>query len=160
MDAVEKLALIDTTLERTAEQLGDITGPVLARYYQRCPEVKALFAELGRGNSAEIEGQMVESILYCFMVWFKSPGEIRILLSESVIHHLLTLGVTLEGFTHLLVSAWEVIAASIPAENSAELAVWSELRAGLQAIIDDSFKSLSPAQQERAAAPKFISTEM
>jgi len=133
--------------------VGDITEPVLMRYYQHCPEAKALFAELGRGNPAEIEGQMVESILYCFMVWFKSPGEIRILLSGSAIHHLSTLGITLEGFTQLLLSAWEVITASIPPENQIELEIWAELRAELLAIIDDSFTFLSPAQQERSSAP-------
>lgn len=151
MDVAEKLALIETTLERTAEQLGDITGPVITHYYQRCPEIKALFAELGRGNPAEIEGQMVESILYCFMTWFKSPGEIRIILSESAIHHLLTLGVTLEGFTYLMVATWEVITGTIPPDCHDEMATWTELRSDLLAIIEASFKSLPPAQQQRVS---------
>ena len=106
MDSNEKLFLIETRLERIAEQLGDITAPVMTLFYQRYPAIKAVFAELGCGDPVLLEAQMIENILYCFMVWFKAPAEIRILLAESAIHHLMTLSVALDVYTGLMTATW------------------------------------------------------
>jgi hypothetical protein len=151
MDAAEKLAVLNTTLERAADQLGDITAPVMALYYQRFPQSLERFEQLWPGKRAELEGEMVERVLYCLMVWFESPGEIEIMLSGSVLHHSDTLHVGPDWFAGFLDAAADVIAGTIPAECSDEHAVWEELRRDLLSLIEQSGRYVQP----RRAPPPF-----
>jgi hypothetical protein len=132
------MGLIEQTLNRTAEQVGDITGPVMARYYQRFPEAMTAFDTHAQGNRPRLEGEMVERALYCLMYWFESPGEIEILLSGSVLHHNDTLQVPPTWYNELLQATAEVIVETIPPENSAELAAWEALCSDLREVIEQS----------------------
>lgn len=79
---------------------------------------------------------MIENTLYCLMHWFSSPGEIEILLLGSVPHHHDTLHIPADWYVDLIEATADVIAETIPAENTAELAVWNELRSDLRGVID------------------------
>ena len=142
MQVEEKQALLHASLERVAEQMGDITGAVMECYYRRFPGARAAFEELWRGNREQLEGEMVERALYCLMYWFESPGEIEILLSGSVLHHNDTLRVSPDWYGGLIDATADVIVETIPAENGAELGVWDELRRDLRAVIEHSRKFL------------------
>jgi hypothetical protein len=135
--AAEKTARVDDILMRAAEQIGDVTGPSMQAYYRRCPAALAAFEKHSLGNLAQLEGQMIENTLHCMMHWFNSPGEIEILLLGSVPHHNDTLQVPADWYVDLIEATADVIAATIPADNTAELAVWNELRSDLCAVIDD-----------------------
>lgn len=137
MELAEKKELLDASLIRAAEQAGDITGPAIDLYYRRYPAAKAVFERLGVGGKAQLEGQMVENTLYCLMYWFECPGEIEILLSDSVPHHHDTLEISLDWYNGLIEAVADVIVDTIPAENLAEKAVWDELRTELCAIIEN-----------------------
>lgn len=143
MSAPEKTALIDRILTRTAEQLGDITDPVMALYYRRFPHARKLFELHSEADLRSLEGQMVEQALYCLMYWFDSPGEIEILLLGSVPHHNDTLHVPPDAYRELLVAAADVVEETIPLENSEELAVWEHLRSELTELIDRSSKFIT-----------------
>lgn len=137
MQNTEKAALVDNILMRAAEHIGDITAPAMAVYYRRHPEAQAAFEAHGLGSRAHLEGMMIENSVYCLMNWVNSPGEIEILLGGSVPHHNDTLQVPPDWYGALIEATAEVIAATIPAENNAELAVWNEVRRDLRGVIDD-----------------------
>jgi hypothetical protein len=140
MDVVKKQALLHSSLIRAAEALGDITAPVYALYYIRCPEARLRFDELGLGERTQLEGAMVQQTLYCLMYWFDSPGEIEIVLTSTIPHHIETLGVSGKMFTHLISAVCDTIIATIPAQEEHELAVWRELHADLIGLCEESAK--------------------
>ena len=136
MNTAEKAALIEDILMRAAEHVGDITEPTMAAYYARCPAGEAAFEHHCLGQRSRLEGQMVENSLHCLMNWLESPGEIEILLGESVPHHRDTLNIPPNWYSDLIEATAEVVAATIPAENSTERALWSEIRNDLRELIE------------------------
>jgi len=138
MDIEEKRSLLEASLERAAEAVGDITQPVMELFYRRFPEAGKSFEELWPGNRDKLEAEMVERALYCLMYWFQSPGEIEILLSGSVMHHNDTLKVPPEWYSGLIEATAEVIVATIPADQAGERAVWEELRRNLSDLVEQS----------------------
>ncbi len=126
-------ALLHACLERAAETLGDITPHVMARYYAAFPQARDLFEALQPGGRANLEGQMVEQVLYCLMEWFDSPGEIEVVLVSTIPHHLDTLGVGAEQFFALVGTVFDALAETIPPDRADEAVVLAGLR---QAIGD------------------------
>lgn len=136
MSPAEKMALVEQTLNRAADELGDVTPQSMARFYGRFPTARATFERLSRGDLAQLEGQMVENSLLCLLNWFESPAEIKIMLSDSVPHHQTTLSVPAEWYGELIdATAEEVVAGTIPADHTQEHAIWDELRSTMQAVI-------------------------
>jgi hypothetical protein len=131
MEKAEKLALLNTSLERAADQLGDVTAPIMALYYRRYPEAEAAFERLSIGDKPQLEGGMVENTLYCAMTWLESQAEVEIMLWHTTPHHEHTLDIRLEWFTGFADALIDVIAQTIPPECRGELAVWEEIRTGL-----------------------------
>lgn len=144
MDVAEKQALIQSSLERAAEKLGDITGPVYALYYSRCPKARERFAELYPQGQDRLEGTMVEQVLYCLMYWFESPGEIEIVLISTIPHHIETLGVPGDMFSELITAVCDTVTATIPPEAEAERGVWRDLHAELAELCGESAKHARP----------------
>jgi len=128
---------------RAAEQIGDVTAPTMDVWYSRYPEARAAFETHSLGDRTQLEGQMIENSVYCLMHWFKSPGEIEILLLNSVPHHHHTLHIPADWYGDLLDATAEVIAATIPADNTTELQIWNELRSDLRGVINDCRKLIN-----------------
>ena len=129
----EKRALLDASLLRAAEQMGDITGPVFELYYSRFPHARQRFDELSDGNRGQLEGQMVEQVLYCLMTLLDCPGEIEFTLRDSVPHHSNELKVAPHWYTGLIDAVFDVLGSSIPPDDAGGLAVWNELRTQMRA---------------------------
>ena len=55
----DRLAIIEAGLERAADQLGDVTAPVMAEFYARFPAARASFSHHMPGNPASLEAEMV-----------------------------------------------------------------------------------------------------
>ena len=144
MRVEEKKQLLEHSLERVVEQVGDITQPTIERYYRRFPAAANAFERLWEGNRAQLEGEMVERAVYCLMYWFDSPGEIEIMLGGSVLHHNDTLQVPPEWYRGLIEATIDVIVETIPPGNAPELAVWGELRRELAGLVEQSRQFLSP----------------
>jgi len=146
MNTTEKNALIEEVLMRAAEQIGDVTPAAMEAYYRRHPEAKDAFEVNGLGRREQLEGMMIENSLHCLMHWFESPGEIEILLSGSVLHHNDTLRVPPDWYSDLIETTADVIATTIPAANTAELAAWNEVRSELHGVINNCRKLISKHQ--------------
>ncbi len=126
MGETDKPALISAVLERAAEQLGDITPLAVDLCYARNPEARTLFHALDTYHPARLEGAMVEQSLYCLMYWSESPGEVEIVLMTTLPHHIETVGVSAEHFTQFFQAVCDVIATTIPAEESAQRQAWED----------------------------------
>jgi hypothetical protein len=135
METAERMALVEQTLVRAAEQVGDLTAPVMERYYHRCPEARASFDSHALGDRRKLEGQMVENAVYCLMYWFGSPGEVEIMLIGSVSHHNDTLHVPPEWYSALIEATADIVGDTIPAENVSELETWKTLRTELGDLV-------------------------
>jgi hypothetical protein len=131
MNVEEKKALLHSSLERAAEQLGDITPHVMAAYYARHPGARQRFEELHPGNPGRLEGEMVEQVLYCLMEWYDSPGEIEVIFMTTVPHHVDTLHVWSGYFSDLITAVCETVVATITPAQVGERAVWQELERDL-----------------------------
>lgn len=137
MSLDRKKALLDVILERAAEQLGDITPHVMDAFYRRFPDAQARFADLASGERIKLEQQMVEQALYCLMVWLDSRAQIEIIFHTTIPHHAQTLSVRPELFSELIAAVHATIAATIPAQEAGETAVWNDLHAGMKVLIAD-----------------------
>jgi len=137
--------LADASLERAAEILGDLTQPVLERFYNRFPEARAAFAHHGGERQARLEADMVETALYCAMGWFERRSEVEIVLAGATPHHQETLAVPIAWYRGLFEALVTVVVETIPSGETDERAVWSEISAGLMAAIDATRSTLVEA---------------
>ena len=143
MNSTEKTVVIEDILMRAAEQSGDIAPAVMEIYYRRHPAAKASFEKHCLGQLAQLEGQMVENSVHCLMNWVESPSDIQIMLNDSVPHHNDVLQVPPAWYNDLIEVTAEVIEQTIPQANTAELAVWREVRTALRNVIDDCQKQIA-----------------
>ena len=126
-----KLALLETTLLRTAEAIGDLPHPVIQEFYRRHPEARNAFEFHGASMRERLEAEMIDKALYSIMTWFERPDEIVNLFQGSVPHHRFMLHVHADWYAGLLGSVIDQIARNIPLEAADELSVIEELRHGL-----------------------------
>jgi hypothetical protein len=136
--------LLDASLERAAEVVGDITAPVMARFYAAYPEALASFEHHSLGRRETLEAEMVDRALYWAMNWLERPGEISIQLGSSVPHHQETLKIALPWYRGLLEAVIDVIVDTVPADNQAELALWRQIRGELGQMVEDSKSTYTP----------------
>lgn len=128
----QRHALLDSILMRAAEQLGDLHDPVMQDYYQRFPQALALFEDHGLHQRRKLEGEMIESVLYCMMTWIERPVEVAIVLASTVPHHGVALNIPVACFAGLVDVVFDQIAATVPAGAAAEAALLAEIRERLQ----------------------------
>ncbi len=129
-------AAIEARLERAAEQLGDLTAPVMAEYYRRFPEARASFAHHAPHGPERLEAEMVGNTLYYVMSWFHSPVEARIYFDTSVPHHRVALDVPPDWFRGMIDTLIDVVEAAVPAVDAAEQQAWTEMREALVGLVE------------------------
>ena len=129
-------AAIEARLERAAEQLGDLTAPVMAEYYRRFPEARASFAHHAPHGPERLEAEMVGNTLYYVMTWFQSPVEARIYFDTSVPHHRVALDVPPDWFRGMIDTLIDVVEAAVPAVDAAEQQAWTEMREALVGLVE------------------------
>jgi len=136
MEITRKKALMEASLERAAETLGDITPHVLRAFDERLPGARAHFAQLGADQTEKLEQEMVAQALFCLMDWFDNRHAIEIVFAHSVPHHVETLAVDVGSFAGLVSAVADTILSSVPADAHDERAVWRELCADMIAVIE------------------------
>jgi hypothetical protein len=136
--------LLDTSLERAAEVLGDITAPAMTRFYETYPDAREAFEHHALGNREKLEAEMVENALYWAMNWLDRPTEIVIQMGSSVPHHQETLKVAPPWYGGLLNAVIDVIAETIPPDQPEELALWNRIRRELGETVDASKSTYAP----------------
>lgn len=130
-----RTALFDAVLERAAGELGDLTAPLIDRFYRRFPEARQCFERHALGDRARLEAATVDASLYCVMHWLERPAEVRLILSDQVPHHCDTLGVDLGWFAGLVEELVALIGATVPADQPQMQSVCSDLAVDLQQAI-------------------------
>lgn len=146
MDAATKQHLLDSSLTRAADLLGDITPHVFERFYPAHPVAFDRFEELSLHRRHELEGQMIEQSLYCLMQWFESPDSVRIIIVGTLPHHVETLDVPLTAFAGLMDTICTVIDSTIPADQPDERAIWVELREAMHGLFEEGQQFLNPSK--------------
>ena len=131
MDKIRKLELMNAALERCADRLGDVTAPIMARYYALYPGGRAAFERWADGNLPRLEGSMVENTLYCLMTWLERPTEVKIILEQSLPHHHHTLHIPPALFSQFVEATADVVMETIPPGHDEEWSIWAEIRADL-----------------------------
>lgn len=130
-----KRALVERSLERAGDMLGDITQPLIDRFYAAYPAAQASFEHHGLGKRGLLEAEMVGNVLYCLMIWFERPEEIRIILYDSVPHHQETLKVEADWYEGMLYAGIDLIESILPEDATDERAAWQAMRAGFAETI-------------------------
>lgn len=126
--------LAHQTLERAAETIGDVTQPAMDLFFERFPEGRSLFTAHASATVGNLEGQMVESVVFYILQWIEQPGEVRMALGQSAWHHFGSLGVEPAHFEGLIDSVHEVIGNTIPLAEKDELDAWMSISASLKDI--------------------------
>lgn len=146
----EQEALLEAILMRAADQLGDLTIPVMARFYQKFPEALAAFEHHGLGKRERLEAEMVETVLYSVMTWIERPIEVAIMLYGSVPHHRNTLHVRPEWYRGLINALVDLLDGTIPVGAVAEVRLLTEIRAGLLEAIAEALAAVETVQSASA----------
>lgn len=131
----ERLARIETGLERAAEKLGDVTGPVMAEVYRRMPDAHANFRHFSPQNPAALEAEMVGNTLYYVMTWFEKPLEARIAFDSSVPHHRVALNVPPDWYRGFIEAFLDVVEPAAVVDD-ADREAWATLRHGLVGLVE------------------------
>lgn len=142
MGIEERRNLFNSSLERAANLLGDITPRVLELYFSRCPDALDAFEHHRPGSAARLQSEMVSQTLYCLMEWLENPLVVEILLMGTIPHHLTTLHVSPQHFLELIRATSHTIMATIPATANDERAVWEELQHDLEALFAEGAQGL------------------
>ncbi len=129
-------AAIEARLERAAEIIGDLTDPVMRRFYAAWPDARASFAHHSPHNPAKLEAEMVGNTLYYVMTWFVSPTEARIYFDTSVPHHRVALDVPPDWFRGMIEALVDVVESASPPLDRAEETAWREVRKALIALVE------------------------
>jgi hypothetical protein len=130
--------LLDTILQRAADQLGDLRPHVMTRFYDRFPQARTIFETESAGHREKLEGDMVEQTLYCLMTWVERPTEVRIVLQSTVPHHEAALHVPEALFGGFLDAVIDTIACTIPDESAGECDHLASIRADLRQATSDA----------------------
>ena len=124
----DRLALAERSLERLADERGDVTGEVLAAYYARHPDARASFEHHGLGHTQLLEARMVSESLFLLLQWIESPSTARIDHGTAIPHHNDTMQVPPHWYLGLVDAALEVLLDSIPSDSGDEIAMWLAVR--------------------------------
>ncbi|MFM1982527.1 MAG: hypothetical protein RJB22_1246 [Pseudomonadota bacterium] len=134
----ERQAIVTRALERAAEQIGDITAPVMAAFYARFPEARDSFVHHWPDRPAQLEQEMVGNALYFVMIWYERPSEVKYALWSSVPHHDVALHVPPTWYAGLMDATISVLAATAPNTDPAEAQMWRDMQVDLDQLIKTS----------------------
>jgi hypothetical protein len=141
-------ALLEQILERAAEVLGDITPATLELYYARYPLARQAFVEHGCGYTQRLELEMVDSALYCLMIWFVRPLEVDIIYSDAVPHHEL-LNIPAAFFAGLQEALVDVIDQTLASTDSESKTLLAQMKNQMISLINSySFRQALVLRQD------------
>ncbi|MEZ5682000.1 MAG: hypothetical protein R3E14_11995 [Erythrobacter sp.] len=131
-----RLALAERSLQRLADERGDVTDEVLAAYYARHPDARASFQHHGLGETKALEARMVSESLFLLLQWIESPSTARIDHGTAITHHNDTMQIPPHWYLGLVDAALEILLGSIPANCAEERAMWLDLRGEFAGFVE------------------------
>lgn len=151
--AEQRAAVVESIFEAAAEELGDVTEPVMAEAYRLCPESRASFEHHGLGDSvALLEANMVEQTLYAVLAWPEDAETSKIAIAGTLPHHIETLDVPADFFWCLFDALFDVIGKVIDPVDTLKLAVWRELHTEIRQFFFEECAALGAETEQRATA--------
>ena len=126
--AEDRPALAQRSLQRLADERGDVTEEVLAAYYARHPDARASFEHHGLGETKALEARMVAESLFLLLQWIEAPSTAKIDHGTAIPHHNDTMRIPPHWYLGLVDAALEVLLGSIPEEHEEERAMWLAVR--------------------------------
>lgn len=136
--AVQQQALLDRSLNRAADVLGDITPHVFARYYDTFPDARRCFLEHGGTTPHDLEGEMVAQVIYLLMEWVREGSWATYIWATTVPHHVYTLHVPVTYFVGLSDAVIDTIVATIPPDCESEQRYWDEVRTATHDLVAEA----------------------
>jgi len=155
-----KMQLLDTIMERACDILGDVTPHVFNLYYVTFPEARAHFVKHARSKCGQLEGQMVEQILYCLMEWPESPEQVKIILLDCGPHHVETLDIPPGLFCGLIDAVCNVIDKTIPQQEEDEKALWKSIHNDVRAVCLDQLETVGKGSFRRDGSRPRMTMEL
>ena len=131
----DKAKLLESIFADVAEQLGDITRPVMARTYELCPEAREAFEVNCLGGISSLEANMVEQTLYCVMDWIENQDNSKITLLHTLPHHTDTLNVPLKSFYSMFEALFGVVENSVLNTDKKKQELWQEIKSEIHAYV-------------------------
>ena len=131
-----RMALAETSMARLAEQKGDITAPVLERYYRHMPDARTSFIHHGLGNQAELEGRMVAETVFLLLRWAENPAIAKIEQGTTIVHHQDTLVIGPHLYIGLIDAVLGELLETIPPGAQDERELWLTIRAEIAGFIE------------------------
>ena len=140
----KKAALIDEIFSLAAEELGDITTPVITRAYQLCPEGhKAFQTHALTNNLFDLEANMVEQTLYCILDWTRNREASKVAVFSTLPHHIETLEVSLEMFLSPFEALFDVIERVILPSDTLQQTAWQTLRTDFFCFCEEDLSAIA-----------------
>jgi hemoglobin-like flavoprotein len=136
MDAtIDREGLVRESLERLAQQRGDITAEVLERYYTAHPGARQSFERHGLNDTAGLEARMVSESVYLLLRWVEEPVAARIDQATTIVHHNDTLDIGPRWYMGLIDAVVDIL---VEAAGDApdERALWETIRKEIARFID------------------------
>lgn len=118
----------ERSLVRLAEQRGDVTQEVLARFYRAFPDARESFAYHGLGEKAALEGRMVGETAFLLLQWSENPAAAKIDHGTALVHHHDTLKVGPQWYLGMVDAFLTVLHETIPTAAVEERTHWEKLR--------------------------------
>lgn len=132
----DRAALAESSFERLAEIRGDITSPVLERYYSANPGARESFKHHGLDNVPELEGRMVSETIFLLMQWAADARVMKIEQGTTICHHQDTLEVGPRWYLGLIDAVLEELFSTIPLSETHEREMWFSVREEIANFID------------------------
>lgn len=132
----DNFELAIASMERFAEQKGDITVEALELYYARFPEARASFEYHGCGHTAELEGRMVNTVAFYLLEWIENPSGVFIEQGATIPHHHDTLLVGPQWYMGLIDAVLVILLETIPSGHGEEREMWLKTRSEIARMIE------------------------
>ncbi|MFV0645923.1 MAG: hypothetical protein ACK5NN_15755 [Sphingomonadaceae bacterium] len=124
----ERETVVMDGLQCLADTWGDIVDPAMERFYKQYPDALESFEYHGLGERHNLEGMMIEQVIYFLMTWPEDPSEISIIMDNSVRHHHDVLQVFPRWYIGLIDAVIGLIFEALPDNSDNARRVWREIR--------------------------------
>jgi hypothetical protein len=135
VETTDRAALAHASLERLAEERGDITADVLSRYYAAQPDARQSFERHGLSDVSGLESRMVSESVFLLLRWVDEPFAAKIDQATTIVHHNDTLDIGPRWYMGLVDAVLDVLLEAA-GERPEEQEMWRSIRGEIARFID------------------------
>ena len=121
-----EMQLLETILERAAEELGDVHPQIIRYFFSQCPEAEEVFTQHGGIHRIAMQNAMIDWGMYCLLCWLDNVGEAKNALTDAAHRH--KSSQIDSRFTRTLMeSMFTVLGRGVSLEDVAEQRLWHRI---------------------------------